>query len=214
MNDSTNNIISTCICIFAVIGIYTVGVLILRSRLCKYVLKKVYALFKYTGLSLVFDIFICIIQSIKNNFTIIRINPFFIYNKQNRCINQSLSFKGLCLVIKNNYFKNRKEALIELCSVNEDIIKKLANENVVIHCETNILVYESFKKNFSEYISENSIIEDNKIDLKNQKLERLSLVTTRCLLKSIVNKKERNKMKKFLNKEMQTKRYYLKLQKI
>lgn len=58
-------------------------------------------------------------------------------------------------------------------------------------------------------MSENNIIEDYKIDSKNQKLERLSLVTTRALLKSIVNKKERLKMKKHLNRKIKTKIYYM-----
>ena len=102
-------IASTSIMIFLIsIGFLSLLLLIYKLPITRKILKYVYVILKFTGLSLFLDIFACICESLATLFTFNRINPFFIYNKRNNRITQALSFKGLWMVMTKKYYFNSR----------------------------------------------------------------------------------------------------------
>lgn len=178
-----------------------------------------YLLLKYTGLSLIFDLFCCllkslfsIINSILGRRLYVRINPFFVYNKRKKKINQSLSFKGLFTIIKKDYGLNHFSKCKDLFKYNKATIKKLSFNNEISFI-TSPRIFNKLKNDATENSIKLEILKETKITRQPQPIERSSLITTRFLIKSLLNKDDRQNVKKFLFENLEITKYFIKITK-
>ena len=96
--------------------------------------------------------------------------------------------------------------------MDKEIIQKIATQGVIINFKTNRLIFLELKRILRKNSIKVQILEDTKIDKTNQIIERLSLMTSRALIKSLINKKNKADLKEFLNTPLDLKNYYIKFE--